>query len=183
MLNIQTPQSQYMYSDVMPIIPDLDLEKLKQIEKKLKEYTSGNNNIGLNKEEFEMFLNWVTYNARTYAVKNIPLSIDIAITSEPMTAQCGPTQNINVKLLKKLGLNVYPFNIGTCIDKFGIPMSSEDSERVKNGGCSTAVRHSITIVTLPILISPNKIQEVDILLDPTFRQLKKYTNAKIIINR
>ena len=170
MLNTQTDQSKYMYSDVTPIIPILDLDKLKQIENKLKKYTSGNKNIGLNKEEFEMFLNWVTYNARTYAVKNIPLSIDIAITSEPMTTQCWPTQNINVKLLKKLGLNVYPFNMGTCIDKIGIPMSSEDSERVKNVGCSTAVRHSITIVTLPILISPNKIQEVDILLDPTFRQ-------------
>lgn len=170
MLNTQTDQSKYMYSDVTPIIPILDLDKLKQIENKLKKYTSGNKNIGLNKEEFEMFLNWVTYNARTYAVKNIPLSIDIAITSEPMTTQCWPTQNINVKLLKKLGLNVYPFNMGTCIDKIGIPMSSEDSDRVKNGWCSTAVRHSITIVTLPRLMTSGEIQEVDFLLDPTFRQ-------------
>ena len=57
----QTDQKEYMYSDVTPIIPDINLEQLKHIEKKLIAYISGNYKIGLNREELEQFLDWITY--------------------------------------------------------------------------------------------------------------------------
>ena len=170
MNSFQTNQSSYMYNDVTPIIPDINLESLKLIEEKLKAYTSGNNAIGLNKEELDQFLNWVTFNARSYAVRNIPISKDNAILSEPMTGQCAPTQNINVKLLRKLGLDIRPFNMGECIEATNIPMSPKDIQKINNGWFSTAVRHSISIVTLPILIPSGEVKEYDFLLDPTFRQ-------------
>ena len=104
---IQTSQSEYMYSNVTPQIPEIDLENLKHIVDKLRAYSNGAKNNGLNRKELEQFLDWVTFNARSYAVRNIPLSITEAIVSEPMTGQCAPTQNINVKLLKKIGLDVH----------------------------------------------------------------------------
>ena len=176
---------EYMYADVQPIIPNIDLERLKQIEGKIKAYTSGSNiNSGLNREELEMFLNWVILNARSYAVRNTPLSRNEAIITESMTGQCAPTQNINVKLLRKLGLDIRPFNTGDCIDSTNIPMSNEDLQRINNGWHSTAVRHSVSVVTLPILMQSGQVQEYDFLLDPTFRQfcLKENNQESVFYN-
>lgn len=166
-----TEPSSYMYQEITPIIPDINLEELIRIENKLKKYTSGNNNVGLNKEELEQFLNWVTYNARRYAVRfNTPIPPDVAIQTESMTGQCAPTQSINVHLLKKLNLNIHPFNIGECIDATQIPLSDSDKEKIDNGWYSPAVRHSISILTLPILMPSGNVSECIFLLDPTFRQ-------------
>jgi len=163
-------QSEYIYDDIKPIIPEVNLEMLKSIEEKIKLYTAGNINYGLNREELEMFLNWVTLNSRSYATRRLPFTRNEAILNEPMTGQCAPTQNINVKLLRKLGLDVRPFNTGECIEHTNIPISPEDLQRINNGWNSTAVRHSVSIVTLPILMNTGKVQECDFLLDPTFRQ-------------
>ncbi len=167
---LQTNQTEYMYSDVTPLIPEVDLEKLKEIESKLKSYTSGNKNVGLNLDEIKIFLDWITLNARNYAVRTIPIPREQAITSEPMTGQCAPTQNINVKLLRKFKLDARPFNTGDCIDKTKFPSSQDDLKKVQNGWYSTATRHSIAVVTLPELTFDNKVQESDFVLDPTFRQ-------------
>ena len=45
MNTFQTNQSSYLYDDVTPIIPDINLENLKLIEEKIKAYTSGNSTI------------------------------------------------------------------------------------------------------------------------------------------
>lgn len=176
---IQTSQSEYMYSNVTPQIPEIDLENLKHIVDKLRAYSNGAKNNGLNRKELEQFLDWVTFNARSYAVRNIPLSITEAIVSEPMTGQCAPTQNINVKLLKKIGLDVHPFNLGECIESAQIPMSPEDKRRIQNGWSSTAVRHSVAIVKIPILTQHDYVQEYEFLLDPTFRQFCLLENNDI----
>ena len=168
--SIQTNQTEYIYSDAVPIIPEVDFESLKKIEYKIKSYVSGNHNIGLTQNELESFLNWITFNARSYAIRSLPISKELAITSDPMTGQCAPTQNVNVQLLRKFGLDVRPFNTGSCIDATNIPISLEDTKRIKNGWLSTSTRHSVAVVTLPELTSDNKVQESDFVLDPTFRQ-------------
>ena len=61
------------------------------IQKKLEDYTSGRSNNGITVQEAQTFLDWVTFNARNYAVRGTP---DSPMTSS-MEGQCGPTQTIN----------------------------------------------------------------------------------------
>ena len=105
-----TSQKDYIF-DTIPYDPEFDLEELKSIEDKLKNYTSGKSIDGLTPKEAETFLDWISFNARSYAVSNTPES---AITS-PMNGQCAPTQKLNVELLRKFGLDARPFNTADCI--------------------------------------------------------------------
>lgn len=159
-----TSQDNYIWSDVIPYNPDFDMEELKIIQNKLQNYTSGKTTEGITSQEAEIFLDWVTFNARNYAVRHIPES---PITSN-MAGQCAPTQRVNSKLLSKIGLNVKTFNTSECIGN--IPMNEEDKRKVLSGWLSSAVRHSISLVNIPIIDNNGETQEYKFLLDPTFRQ-------------
>lgn len=164
-------QEDYIFEDVMPYIPEFNIDELKRIESKLKNYTSGQDINGLTPQEAETFLDWITFNARKYAIsgKDTPefMAID-AIPTDPMTGQCAPTQKFNVELLKKFGLEARPFNTADCIGQ--IPISEESRRRMENGFASPAVRHSVSVVTIPIIDDNGKTNEYKYLLDPTFRQ-------------
>lgn len=158
-------QQDYIF-DTIPYIPEFDLEQLKQIESKLIDYTSGNSFEGLSPEEAEVFLDWITFNAREYAVGSkmkIDDKTNVGIELHSMTGQCAPTQRINVKLLKKLGLDAKAFNTGDCI-KY-VQGIEEDSVLG-----SKAVRHSVAVVNIPIVDNYGYTAEYKYLLDPTFRQ-------------
>ena len=168
-----TSQEDYIFEGTIPYNPEFDLEELKLIETKLINYTSGRSAIGLTPQEAEIFLDWITFNARSYAVRNIPES---AITSA-MTGQCAPTQRINVKLLRRLGLDARAFNVGDCIkDDAGI-------EEDKYWG-SKAVKHSVSLVNIPILDNNGNTLCYEYVLDPTFRQfcLKENCNYNKFID-
>lgn len=85
-----------------------------------------------------------------------------------MSGQCAPTQRINCNLLAKMGLDAKSFNTASCIGEF--PLTTEDKNRIDNGWFSPAVRHSVSVVTLPLIDANGNTQEYDFLLDPTFRQ-------------
>lgn len=154
-----TSQEDYIFEGTAPYNPEFDLEELKIIENKLIDYTSGDSINGLTPQEAEVFLDWITFNVRNYAVRNVPES---AMTSS-MTGQCAPTQRVNVKLLKKLGLDARAFNTGDCIKEAG--GIEED-----NFWGSKAVRHSVSLVNIPIVDNYGNTAEYKYLLDPTFRQ-------------
>ena len=156
--------------DTIPHNPEFDLEQLNLIQNKLQ---SG---YALTAEEATVFLDWTTYNARSYAVsdKNVPKDISNPnIFTEPMTGQCAPTQRINVELLRRFGLDARAFNTADCMGQ--IPLNSETYRRMENGRESPAVRHSVSIVSIPIDDGRGNVANYKFLLDPTFRQfcLKK----------
>ena len=164
-------QEDYIFSDVMPYNPEFDLDELKNIENKLKAYTSGRSEKGLTPQEAEIFLDWISLNARKYAVsgKDTPEFMAVeAIPTESMTGQCAPTQKLNVELLRKIGLDARPFNTADCIGQ--IPVSQESMRRMQNGFSSPAVRHSVSLVNIPIIDQLGNTAEYKYLLDPTFRQ-------------
>lgn len=159
-------QEDYIFEGTAPYNPEFDLEELKIIERKLIDYTSGNSKDGLNPNEAEIFLDWITFNARRYAVG------DKDIETADMYAQCAPTQRVNVKLLRKLGLDARSFNTGDCIKEAG--GIEED-----NFFGSKAVRHSLSIVDIPIIDNNGNTAEYKYLLDPTFRQFCLKENCNI----
>lgn len=160
-----TSQEAYMFSDTIPYNPEFDLEELKRIQAKLENYTSGRSQEGITSQEAEVFLDWVTFNARSYATSNIPES---AMTAS-MAGQCAPTQYLNYNVLSKIGLDVRAFNISDCIGE--IPMNSEDIKRIQNGWFdSIAIRHAVSLVKIPIIDDIGNTQLHEILLEPTFRQ-------------
>lgn len=161
--------------DTIPYNPEFDLEQLKQIEYKLINYTSGSSFEGLEPEEAEVFLDWITFNARNYAVSNNEnmnkedeLRKNFSLSS--MTGQCGPTQRINVQLLNRFGLDPKPINMVDCIGSIDeLPKSNETEIRMADGWDSPAIWHAVTTVNIPISID-GYTQEYTYLLDPTFRQ-------------
>lgn len=159
-----TSQEDYILSDTRPYDPEINIEQLKIIQNKLENYTSGRSQDGITPQEAEIFLDWITFNARSYATRNIPES---PITAS-MTGQCAPTQEINFKVLTKMGLDVRVFNTGDCIGE--IPLNEEDLRRVQNGWRSPAVRHSVSFVDIPIIDRNGNTRLCEMLLDPTFRQ-------------
>lgn len=166
-----TSQDEYIFSDIRPYNPEFNIEELKMIQAKLENFTSGKSYDGITSQEAEIFLDWVTFNARNYAVKNTPES---AMTAS-MSGQCAPTQRINFKLLSKIGLDVRAFNIGDCIGE--VPISNEDWIRIQNGWNSPLVRHSVSLVNIPIIDNNGDTQLYRFLLDPTFRQFCKRENC------
>ena len=167
-----TSQEDYIFSDTKPYNPEFDLEELKIIQAKLENFTSGRSCDGITSQEAETFLDWVTFNARTYAVRNIPESA----MSASMAGQCAPTQRINYKLLSKIGLDVRAFNTADCIGQ--IPINNEDFKRIQNGWSSPAVRHSVSLVNIPIIDNDGDTQLYKFLLDPTFRQFCRKENCE-----
>ena len=161
----------YVFEDTIPYIPEIDLEELKNIENKLKNYTSGKSKNGLTPQEAEIFLDWISFNARKYAVggKDTPEFMDVNLVPiDPMSIQCAPTQKLNVELLRKIGLDAKPFNTADCMGD--IQMSLESQKRRNNGFDSPAVRHSVSMVSIPIIDNLGNTAEYKYLLDPTFRQ-------------
>ena len=122
-----TNQDEYIFSDTMPYDPEFDIEELKIIQKKLEDFSAGYSSNGITSQEAEIFLDWVTFNARSYAVRNGPESP----VSASMAGQCAPTQRINFDLLSKIGLDVRAFNTADCIGE--IPISEEDYKKILNG--------------------------------------------------
>jgi len=159
-----TSQEEYIFSDTIPYNPDFDLEQLKLIQDKIQDFTSGRSVNGITSQEAEVFLDWVTFNARNYAVRNAPESPMTAT----MTGQCAPTQRVNVKLLRKMGLDARPFNTADCIGQTS--MNAEDIDKVQKGWSSPAVRHSVSLVNIPIIDNFGNTDMYPFLLDPTFRQ-------------
>lgn len=166
-------KSEFIFEDVKPYVPEINLEELKIVQEKIENFTSGKSAQGLTTEEAEKFLDWVTFNARSYAVRNIPEPI----TTASMFGQCAPTQNINKKLLSKLGLEVRTFNTSNCIGE--IPMNESDREKIERGFLSTAVRHSVSLVNIPIIDSKGQTNTYEFLLDPTFRQFCLKENCDV----
>ena len=158
-----TTPDNYIFSDTIPYNPEFDIDKLIAIQNKLEDFSTGYSSDGITSEEAEIFLDWVTFNARSYAVRNSPES---AISSS-MTGQCAPTQRINFELLSRIGLDVRAFNTADCIGK--IPISEEDHKKILNGWNSPAVRHSVSLVSIPIIDDYGTTQLYEFLLDPTFR--------------
>lgn len=166
-----TSQDEYIFSDTMPYDPEFDIDELKVIQKKLEDFSAGYSSNGITREEAEIFLDWVTFNARNYAVRNGPESP----ISASMGGQCAPTQRINFELLSKIGLDVRAFNTADCIGE--IPISEEDYRKILNGWSSPTVRHSVSLVSIPITDDYGTTQTYDFLLDPTFRQFCKKENC------
>ena len=159
-----TSQKDYIFSDTIPYDPEFDIEELKEIQKKLEDFSAGYTSNGITIEETEKFLDWVTFNARSYAVRKGPESP----ISASMTGQCAPTQRINFNLLSRLKLDVRAFNTAECIGE--IQINDEDYRRILNGWGSPAVRHSVSLVSIPIIDNDGNTQLYKFLLDPTFRQ-------------
>lgn len=166
-----TSQENYIFSDIKPYNPEFNIEELKIIQSKLEDYTSGRSSRGISANEAEIFLDWVTFNARNYAVRNTPESPMTA----SMTGQCAPTQMINVKLLSKMNLDVRAFNMADCIGE--VPMTNEDLIRMQNGWSSTALKHSVSLVNIPIIDNYGKTEIYKFQLDPTFRQFCEKENC------
>lgn len=166
-----TSQEDYIFSETIPYNPEFDFEELKAIQGKIEDYTSGRSAEGLTPHEAEVFLDWVTFNARSYATREIPES---ALTAS-LQGQCAPTQAINYKLLSRMGLDVRTFNTSKCIGE--IPMTQEDIERVQKGWDSTAVRHSVSLVNIPIIDNNGNTNLRKFMLDPTFRQFCQKQNC------
>ena len=163
--------------DTTPYNEEIDLNETRRIESLLRDYTNGYTQDGITYEEAFKFLDWVTYNARSFATNNTPES---AMTS-PLTGKCSPTQRLNVKILQKIGLDVIPFNMGECVGK--TPMNALDIQRINNGFSSPNVRHAVAMVNIPI--KDNEITTIHkYLLDPTFRQfcLKENCNTNEYFN-
>lgn len=118
-------------------------------------------------------MDWITFNARNYAVRNSPES---PVTAS-MSGQCAPTQRINVNLLRRFGLDARAFNTADCIGE--IPLSEDDRQKVANGWNSPAVRHSVSLVNLPIMDDSGYTQSYKFLLDPTFRQFCLKENCNV----
>lgn len=173
-----TSPDKYIY-DTVPYNPEFDIDELVVIQNKLQDYTSGRTNAGITSKEAEIFLDWITFNARSYATKDIPES---AITAS-MIGMCAPTQGVNYELLSKFGLDVRAFNMGECIGS--IPMTVQDKRKVDNGWLSNALRHAVSLVKIPIVDNKGYTQEYDFLLDPTFRQfcLKERCNSDVFYNQ
>lgn len=154
--------------DTIPYIPDIDLEELASIQNKLQ---SG---YALDTYEATVFLDWITYNAREYAVSNPKDHKEKEedrrnkITFNSMTGQCAPTQRVNVDLLRKFGLDARPFNTADCMGQ--IPKNEETTRRENNILSSPKVRHSVSMVSIPIEYEKGKVASFKYLLDPTFRQ-------------
>lgn len=166
-----TSPEEYLFSDAIPYNPEFDLEQLKQIQNKLENFTSGRSSEGITSQEAEIFLDWVTFNARSYAVKDVPES---AMTSA-MTGKCGPTQRVNVRTLSKMGLDVRAFNLANCIGE--VPMNAEDIRRAQNGVNRTTTWHAVSLINLPIMDNYGNTQLYEYLLEPTIRQFFKKENC------
>ncbi len=159
-----TSQEDYILSDTRPYDPEINIEELKLIQNKLENYTSGRSQDGITPQETQIFLDWVTFNARSYATREI---LESPITSS-LAGQCESTQMINVAVLRKIGLDVIAFNTGDCIGE--IPLNEEDLRRMQNGWASPAIRHAVAFVNMPIMDKSGDTRLCKILLDPTFRQ-------------
>ena len=144
----KTSQKQYIFKDTYVYNPEFDLEELKNIQKKLEDYISGKSSVGITPVEAELFLDWITFNARCFATRKTPES---ALTAS-MKGQCAATQRLNYRLLNKMGLDVLNLNVSDCIGK------------------KLSFKHSVSLVCIPITENNGNTYLQEILLDPTFRQ-------------
>lgn len=171
--NKKRSNDEYIFEEIQPKIPDINLEELAEIQAKLEDFASGKTEDGLTKEQAEKFLDWVVYNSREYAVRG---SLE-EITTASMIGQCGTTQNINKEVLTKIGLKANPFNISKCIRKN--PETEEDVKKQQEYWLHD-VRHAIVLVNMPIINENNETQNCQFIIDPTFRQfcLKENCNEE-----
>lgn len=171
--NREGDNSIYIFEETQPKIPDINLEELAEIQAKLEGFTSGITKNGITESEAEKLLDWVVYNARKYAVSNTLEKI----TTASMIGQCALTQNINQKVLTKLGLEANPFNTADCIREN--PKTEEDTKK-QNEYWKHDVRHSIVLTKIPIMQEDNNTQICEFIIDPTFRQfcLKENCNEE-----
>lgn len=160
--------------DTLPYDEEINIDEIRNIENSLRNYVAGYQQEGISYEEAFKFMDWLTYNARSFATRNIPES---AMTA-PLTGQCGPTQAVNTTILQKIGLDTIPFNMGRCVGQ--TPMTEEDIERINNGWYSTNLRHAVTLAKIPIEYNGVTTMHT-YLLDPTFRQfcLKDNCNESV----
>lgn len=160
--------------DTLPYNEEINIDEIRNIENSLRNYVAGYQQEGISYDEAFKFIDWLTYNARNFATRNIPES---AMTA-PLTGQCGPTQAVNTTILQKIGLNAIPFNMGRSVGQ--TPMAEEDIERMNNGWPSTNLCHAVTLVKIPIEYNGTTTMHT-YLLDPTFRQfcLKENCNEDV----
>ena len=160
--------------DTLPYNENIDINKVKQVELDLRNYLKGNTKEGISYEDAFKFLDWITFNSRSFATRKIPES---AMTA-PLTRQSGPTQNLNRIILEKIGLDVNPFDMADCVEDFS--KSGEDIKENNDGFLFTHLRHPVCRVKLPINDN-GKTSMHSYLLDPTFRQfcLKEKCNKDV----
>lgn len=167
-----TSNKSYIFEDIEPYDPEIDIERLENIQLKLERYIAKETEEGISLHEAEIFLDWVTYNARNYAVKNTP---ETPLTAT-MSGLCAPTQYLNVQLFKKLKINAQPFNMEDGVGE--VHINNENLRRIQAGWSSPKVRHSVSMVELPIMDIDGNIQNQKFLLDPTFRQFFLKNNCQ-----
>ncbi len=81
--------------DTLPYNADINIDEIRRIENSLRNYTAEYQENGISFGEAFKFMDWLTYNARSFATRNIPES---AMTAT-LTGQCGPTQAVNTTIL------------------------------------------------------------------------------------
>lgn len=154
---------EYIFEEVQPKIPDINLEELAEIQVKLENFASGITKNGITESEAEKLLDWVVYNSRKYAVS----STLEEITTASMSGECGRTKDINQKLLTKLGLKTNAFNMAYCIRE--TPKKDADIIEQKEYWAYD-VRHAVLLVNIPIIQENSNTQNCKFIIDPTFRQ-------------
>lgn len=158
---------------MVPYSEDIDIENVKRIEAKVRDFNQGISKEGLSYEEAFTLLDWVTYNTRSAVTDKIPESV----MSCTMQALCAPSQYMNSIILRKMGLEVKTFNMENCIGN--LPKTSEEIKKIEKGQRSNNVGHSVAMVNIPIEGEAG-VEEHKYLLDPTFRQfcLKENCNEE-----
>lgn len=147
----------------LPFNEEIDLDEVRNIEKSLREYTSGERQEGITYGEACKFLDWITLNTRKGVINNITEDM----TTASFSIKCAPSQRINTTILQKIGLDARPVNMANCVGD--LPKTEDDIRRIKNGWNNNNLRHAVVTTKFPIQEN-GKVVMHKILLDPTFRQ-------------
>jgi len=120
------------------------------------EYT----NYGITMDEANQYLDWIVYRSRNSKAQDGIIDAN----EYSFTGACHPTQQqVSCVMDKVIGSeNVHPINTESII--------SHPDKDVTKRQYSSAVRHCVTVVSLPILDESANVVKKDFLIDPTFRQ-------------
>lgn len=158
----------------------IDLDAVALIEEKLKVYSTYYNecrksnvepnytSFGITIEEANQYLDWIVYRSR----ESITRRGIIDANNYSFAGACNPTQQqVTAVMDKVIGCeNVHPINTENII--------SHPDSKITKRQYSTAVRHCVTVVSLPIVDENNIVTYKDFLIDPTFKQFCLSENCK-----
>lgn len=127
------------------------IEAERRLRKALKTNLENNSlQEGILKEEAELILDWVVYNARVYLNKSLSEAGE-DIFSSTLTGTCGLAQSLTGFPLESMGLDVKPTNIRVCLSP-------------------QAGNHAFLVVKFPIKTKANTVEEKYYLVDITYKQ-------------